>query len=43
MYFEARLLDGLTSGQRLYVNKCYMTASQNSSADRRYRVIDKLG
>ncbi|XP_059902568.1 zona pellucida sperm-binding protein 3 [Gadus macrocephalus] len=43
IYFEASLVDGLDPDQRLYVNKCYMTASEDSSSNPQYVVIDKLG
>ncbi|CAL8269489.1 unnamed protein product [Gadus morhua 'NCC'] len=43
IYFEASLVGGLDPDQRLYVNKCYMTASEDSSSNPQYVVIDKLG
>lgn len=43
MYFEAKLIDGLSAGTRLYVNKCYMTASQDSNSSSKHLSIDNHG
>lgn len=45
MYFEAKKPDGTAQSglQRLYINKCFMTASQDSNANPKYTVIDNQG
>ncbi|KAG8015138.1 Zona pellucida sperm-binding protein 3 [Nibea albiflora] len=45
MYFAAKKPDSTASSgdQRLYVNKCFMTASQDSNSSPKYTVIDNQG
>ncbi|KAI5090045.1 hypothetical protein C0J45_20180, partial [Silurus meridionalis] len=42
MYFEARAPHG-HAGKRLYISKCYITASQNPDDALKYTVIDNYG
>ncbi|XP_027012449.2 zona pellucida sperm-binding protein 3 [Tachysurus fulvidraco] len=42
MYFEAKAPESLT-GKRIYLNKCYVSASQNPDATPKYTVIDNYG
>ncbi|KAK3530466.1 hypothetical protein QTP86_024374 [Hemibagrus guttatus] len=42
VYFEAKAPDSLT-GKRLYLNKCYITASPDPDATPKYTVIDNYG
>lgn len=45
MYFEAKQPDGTTKSedQRIYINKCFITASRDPSSNPRYTVIDNKG
>ncbi|XP_028313920.1 zona pellucida sperm-binding protein 3 [Gouania willdenowi] len=44
MFFQASGPDVSHSGdKRLYINKCYMTASQNPNSSPRYTIIDNQG
>ncbi|XP_068607060.1 zona pellucida sperm-binding protein 3 [Brachionichthys hirsutus] len=45
MYFEAKQPNGTTTSgdQRLYIDKCFMTASLNPGSAPKYTVIDKRG
>ncbi|KAI3352847.1 hypothetical protein L3Q82_019423 [Scortum barcoo] len=45
MYFEAKCpySTAMSTAQRLYVNKCFMTASQDPSSNPKYTVIDNKG
>ncbi|XP_076001815.1 zona pellucida sperm-binding protein 3 [Genypterus blacodes] len=46
MFFVAKQVGSTAiavSGQRLYINKCFMTASQDSSSTPKYTVIDNQG
>ncbi|XP_074485182.1 zona pellucida sperm-binding protein 3 [Sebastes fasciatus] len=45
MYFEAKRANRTASSgdKRIYINKCFMTASQNPSSDPKYTVIDNQG
>lgn len=45
MYFEAKHPDGTAKPgeQRIYINKCFMTASQNPSSNPKYTVIENKG
>ncbi|XP_068178602.1 zona pellucida sperm-binding protein 3 isoform X2 [Antennarius striatus] len=44
MYFEAKRPDGTTSGdKRIFINKCFMTASLNPRSNPKYTVIDNQG
>ncbi|KAG7315818.1 hypothetical protein KOW79_020684 [Hemibagrus wyckioides] len=42
VYFEAKAPDSLT-GKRIYLNKCYITASPDPDATPKYTVIDNYG
>ncbi|XP_034717480.1 zona pellucida sperm-binding protein 3 [Etheostoma cragini] len=41
MYFQAKQLSN--SGNRIYINKCFMTASRNPTSSPKYMVIDNYG
>lgn len=45
MYFEAKQPEATTKAgdQRIYVNKCFMTASQDYNSNPKYTVIDNQG
>ncbi|TKS69128.1 Zona pellucida sperm-binding protein 3 [Collichthys lucidus] len=45
MYFEAKKPDGTAQSglQRLYINKCFMTAAQDYNTNPKYIVIDNQG
>ncbi|XP_070781317.1 zona pellucida sperm-binding protein 3 [Enoplosus armatus] len=45
MYFEAKRPDSTarSGDQRMYVNKCFMTASQDANSNPKYTVIDNQG
>ncbi|KAM8771514.1 zona pellucida sperm-binding protein 3 [Acanthopagrus schlegelii] len=42
MYFQAKGQDS-SGSQRMYINKCFMTASQDSTSNPKYTVIDNQG
>ncbi|XP_073329199.1 zona pellucida sperm-binding protein 3 [Pagrus major] len=42
MYFQAKGAD-TSGGQRMYINKCFMTASQDSTSNPKYTIIDNQG
>lgn len=42
MYFQAKGADS-SGSQRMYINKCFMTASQDSTSNPKYTVIDNQG
>ncbi|XP_032398951.1 zona pellucida sperm-binding protein 3 [Etheostoma spectabile] len=41
MYFQAKPLSA--SGNRIYINKCFMTASRNPTSSPKYTVVDNYG
>ncbi|XP_044202142.1 zona pellucida sperm-binding protein 3 [Thunnus albacares] len=45
MYFEAKRPDNTASSgdQRMYINKCFMTASQDPNSSPKYAIIDNQG
>ncbi|AWP06159.1 putative zona pellucida sperm-binding protein 3-like isoform 6 [Scophthalmus maximus] len=45
MYFEAKMANATAKSgdQRMYINKCFMTASQNPNSNPKYTVIDNQG
>ncbi|XP_041789519.1 zona pellucida sperm-binding protein 3 [Chelmon rostratus] len=44
MYFEAKQPEGTAkSSQRLYIHKCFITASKDSNSNPKYTVIDNQG
>ncbi|XP_061534843.1 zona pellucida sperm-binding protein 3 [Phycodurus eques] len=43
MYFEVKQTDSTSTDQRLYINKCFMTAFQDPYSDPKYTVIDNQG
>lgn len=44
MYFEAKAPPNTeSSDKRMYVNKCFMTASRDPNSEPKYTVIDNQG
>nr|XP_057914522.1 zona pellucida sperm-binding protein 3 [Doryrhamphus excisus] len=43
MYFEVKLSGNTATHQRLYINKCFMTVSQDPTSEPKYTVIDNQG
>ncbi|XP_077427768.1 zona pellucida sperm-binding protein 3 [Vanacampus margaritifer] len=43
MYFEVKRIDNTSTDQRLYINKCFMTAVQDPYSEPKYTVIDNQG
>lgn len=43
MYFEAKQPGNSASDKRIYINKCFMTASQDPDSSPKYTVIENQG
>ncbi|XP_054634152.1 zona pellucida sperm-binding protein 3 [Dunckerocampus dactyliophorus] len=43
MFFEVKRSDNTATNQRLYINKCFMTVSQDPNSEPKYGVIDNQG
>ncbi|XP_061686504.1 zona pellucida sperm-binding protein 3 isoform X2 [Syngnathoides biaculeatus] len=43
MYFEVKQVERIATEQRLYINKCFMTAFQDPYSEPKYTIIDNQG
>lgn len=46
MFFQAKMTDTITGSsgdQRIYVNKCFMTPSRDSTSNPTYVIVDNYG